>query len=296
MAQRNVIQEELEALNSLKDLAESYEEIAAIQMQKIKDKVLRTRDFLADLSDIFVDLKASYVREMNDLLARRNKGDTTLLPVLQKKGKKLLVYMSSNGKLYGAVTQKTFRLLVQDLHKEMSEDTDLLVIGQAGKELLENAAIGKPFEYFDMPDTGVEIEHIKKLVKHFLLYEKVFIYYGKFDNVVRQNPIATSITGEDIFETEVVSPTPRDDRFIFEPTLEKIFNFFETQIMSNLFSQTLLENQLARHASRVSAMEEALIHIETEGKRLNQQKVRFRRMTQNKKQLETISGIVLWED
>ena len=58
MAQRKVLLEELEALNSLKDLAESYEEIAAIRMQKIKDSVLRTRNFLTDLSGVFVDLTA----------------------------------------------------------------------------------------------------------------------------------------------------------------------------------------------------------------------------------------------
>ena len=100
------------------------------------------------------------------------------------------------------------------------------------------------------------------------------------------------VSGEDIFETEVPSPTPRQDKFIFEPTLEKIFHFFETQIMTNLFSQTLLENQLARHASRVNAMEEALVHIEDESKRLDRMKNTLKHQMQNKKQLETMSGVL----
>lgn len=295
MAQRKVILEELEALNSLKELAESYEEIAAIRMQRIKDSVLKTRDFLADLSDVFVDLKSSYKREVVDLLARRKKGDETLISALQKNGKKLMVYLSSNGRLYGSVTQKTFRLFTADLTKPQAQDFDILVIGSAGKELYENAGIAKPFTYFELPDSNVDIEHIRQLVKQFLQYEQVSVYYGKFDNVVRQNPIAASITGEDIFETEVVTTVPREDRFIFEPTLEKIFQFFETQIMANLFSQSLLENQLARHASRVNAMEEALIHIEAEEKKLNRQRNRIRRIIQGKRQLETISGIALWD-
>ena len=62
--------------------------------------------------------------------------------------------------------------------------------------------------------------------------------------------------------------------------------------MANLFAQTLLENQLARHASRVNAMEEALGNIEEEGKKLNQEKTRMRHLLQNKKQLETISGVI----
>jgi ATP synthase F1 gamma subunit len=297
MAQRKVILEELEALNSLRDLAQSYEEIAAIRMQQIKDSVLRTRDFLADLSDVFVDLKTSYNREVNDLLSRRKVGNTTLSASLRKRGRELMVYLSSNGKLYGSVTQKTFRLLSQDLSLlEANEKADLLIVGDAGREMYENSGIGRPFEYMEVPDTNVSIDHIKKLVTKFLDYEKVFVYYGKFSNVVTQQPIATSVTGEQVFETEVRETIKREDRFIFEPSLEKIFHFFETQIMSNLLSQTILENQLARHASRVNAMEEALLHIEGEEKKLGVQRTRLKHLTQNRKQLETISGIVLWGD
>jgi ATP synthase F1 gamma subunit len=294
MAQRKIILEELEALNSLKDLAESYEEIAVMRMQKIKDSVLNTRDFLADLSDVFVDLKSSYKREVNDLLQRMKKGDRRLMANLQKNGKTLLVYLASNGRLYGSVTQKTYRLFVQDLKKFKKEDTDLVIIGRAGKEMFEGSPYFRPFEFFDLPDTSVGVEHIVQLINKFRQYERVIVYYGKFGNVVKQSPIGTSITGENVFETEDVVQVPREDRFIFEPGLEKIFNFFETQVIANLFSQTLLENQLARHASRVNAMEEALVHIEEEGKRLNQQRTRAKHITQEKKQLENISGVVLW--
>ena len=58
MPQRKIINEDLEALNSLKELAQSYEEIAVVRMQQIKDSVLEARDFLAPLSDVFVDLKS----------------------------------------------------------------------------------------------------------------------------------------------------------------------------------------------------------------------------------------------
>lgn len=296
MAQRKVIYEELEALNSLKDLAESYEEIAVVRMQKIRDSVLKTRDFLADISDVFVDLKSSYAREVNDLMAKIKKGERGLLPMLQKNNKTLLVYLSSNGGLYGAVTQKTYKLFMEALGKTDATKTDIVIIGNAGKTMFEGAGTGRPFKYFAIPDTSVEMEHIKKLMQAFLQYEKVHVFYGKFGNVVKQSPIETSISGENIFETENLEEVPREDRFIFEPTLQKIFHFFETQIMANLFSQTLLENQLARHASRVNAMEEALGHIEEETKKLHQERSRMKHLLDNKKQLETISGVVMLLD
>lgn len=294
MPQRKIIAENLEALNSLKDLAESYEEIAVIRMQKIKDSVLKTRDFLQDLSDVFVDLKSSYDREVKELIAKRKTGDKTILPLLQKNGKTLLVYLSSNGRLYGSVTQKTYKLFIQDLKKPENQNGEVLIIGSAGKEMYEASGAARPFTYFEIPDVGVDLAHIKQLMQKFLQYERVHVYYGKFDNVVNQTPIGTSITGENIFESEVTEVIKREDRFIFEPILEKIFYFFETQIIANLFSQTLLENQLARHASRVNAMEEALIHIEEESKKLVKAKNTIKHQLQNRKQLETIAGLTLW--
>lgn len=296
MPQRKIVLEELEALNSLKDLAESYEEIAVVRMQKIKDSVLKTREFLASLSDVYVDLKSSYGREIKALLDKMKEGDKHILPSLQKNGKALLVYLSSNGRLYGSVTQKTYKLFVTAVKESDQAKTDIVIIGHAGKEMYENSGIGRPFEYYEIPDTTVEIEHIKQLMKKFIIYEKVNVFYGKFGNVVKQSPINTSISGDNIFETEVAEVVAREDRFIFEPTLEKILHFFETQIMANLFSQTLLENQLARHASRVSAMEEALIHIEEEAKKLHQEQTRIKHLMSNKKQLETIGGLLLWGD
>jgi ATP synthase F1 gamma subunit len=295
MAQKKIILEELESLNSLKELAESYEEIAANQMQKIKDSVLKTRDFLSAVSDIFVDLKSSYQREVKDLLAKIKQGGKTLLPMLQKNNKLLMVYLSSNGRLYGSVTKKTFDLFVEDLKKNGEEKVDIVVIGSAGKEMLENSSIKRAFEYFEIPDNNVGIENIRTAMKKYVQYEQVHVYYGKFGNVVKQSAIATSISGEDIFEAEVPSVTPREDKFIFEPILEKIFHFFQTQIMATLFSQTLLENQLARHASRVNAMEEALVHIEDESKKLSNEKVRMKHSLQNRKQLESMSGFVMWD-
>jgi ATP synthase F1 gamma subunit len=295
MAQRKIVIEELEALNSLKELAESYEEIAVVRMQKIKESVLKTRRFLASISDVYVDLKTSYGREVKELLDKMKKGDKRILPTLQKNGKSLLVYLSSNGRLYGSVTQKTYKLFIEEVKKEHIPAVDIVIIGKAGKEMFDNSGIKKPYEYFEIPDTTVEIDHIIKLMQKFLQYEQVNVFYGKFGNVVKQTPIETSISGEDIFETETPVDIPREDRFIFEPTLEKILHFFETQIMANLFSQTLLENQLARHASRVSAMEEALVNIEEESKKLHQEQTKIKHLMQNKKQLETMGGLLLWE-
>jgi ATP synthase F1 gamma subunit len=295
MSQNKEIQEEMQALDSLKDLAENYEEIAANRMQKIRDSVLESRDFLTELSEVFVDIKSSYEKEVNELLAKRKKGDKSLLPYLRKNGKTLLVYMSSNGRLYGPVTKKTFELFTTDLKSKDPNKIDILIIGSAGKEMFETLHPDIKFDYMNIPDDNIKLEDIKALMNKYLQYDKVRIYHGKFGNVVKQSAISTSITGDDVFETETPVKIPKEDRFIYEPILEKVIHFFETQIMSTLFKQTYFENQLARQASRVNAMEEALVHIEEEAEKLNKEKIRLKHIIQNKKQLETLSGFILWD-
>jgi ATP synthase F1 gamma subunit len=294
MLQKQQIIDNIEAINSLKGLAQSYEEIAVIRMQKIRDSVIKTRGYLTELSDVFVDLKSSYEREIRELLAKRKEGDKSLPPELKKKGGALLIYMSSNAKFYGSITSATYRLFVEDTKKPEFSTADLVIIGKVGKDLYEESSKHKAYKYFELPDTDIKLDDIRKMVETFLQYEKVYIYYGKFANVVKQVPSSTSITGEDIFEAEVKNPTPREDRFIFEPDLEKIFHFFEAQIVANLFSQTLLENQLARHSSRINSMEEILGHVEEESKKLTAMKNQLRQQIENTKQMETISGMALW--
>lgn len=290
------ILEDLEAINSLKTLAESYEEVSVTRMQNIKDSVLKTRDFLEELSDVYVDLRNNYRHQIEELIARKKKEAIAQQSTSQlvKNGKTLVVYLSSNQKLYGAVTQKTFRLFAEGIKKV--PQADLVIIGSTGKEMYDAAGETRPYQYFDLPDNNVKLENIKSIIKKFLEYERVDVYHGKFGNVIRQNAIASNISGEIPFEAEGSQPLiqKNNQKFIFEPVLEKILNFFESHITASLFTQTILENQLARLASRVNAMEEALIHIEAESKKLNADKVRNKHQIQNKKTLETISGVALW--
>jgi len=82
--------------------------------------------------------------------------------------------------------------------------------------------------------------------------------------------------------------------FIFEPSLEKLLNFFETQVFSSLFKQTVTEAELARLASRIKAMEQAIVFITTRMENLSSAQRRAKRNLENRKQLERVAGISLW--
>ena len=80
--------------------------------------------------------------------------------------------------------------------------------------------------------------------------------------------------------------------YIFEPSVEKILMFFETQIFASLFDQAVRENQLAKFASRILSMDRASDNIRNRLKELNLQSMRISHYLVNKKQINSLSSSV----
>lgn len=268
------LNEDLEAADSLKFLAQAYELISVTKMQQIRRSVLKTRDFLDRLADVFVDVKGSY----------------RSFSTLAKNGKSVAVLISANTRLYGSIVYQIFDAFALFIKEQ--RNTDVVIAGKIGKELFE-AAGKEAYEYFDLPDNDVTFASLEPLVSKILNYQKVTVFYGRFINVLNQNPESREITGEQPAQ----STDPRYQRslhFLFEPSLENILNFFETQVFASDFQQTIHETQLARYASRINAMEEALIHIDKSIRTIKYLKLKSMKDLQNKKQQQTMAGINLW--
>lgn len=306
MQNKYKLKSEIEAVKGLRLLAQAYEEIAVNKMQRVRSSVLSTREFLDKLSEVFTDIKSSYKREIARFLEKKKKvksgGEVSLVrqgrisPAL-KNGKTLSIFVSSNAKLYGDIILKVFRLFMDDLKKDV---TDVMIVGAYGKELFEAQKTGKQYAYFTLSDKNVTLEELKPIMEYIAPYEGVRVYYGKFLNVVMQEPVQTSVTGEEELAEKEAQEQGENQKekkrtlFGFEPSLEHILNVFETQVLLSLFKQTLHESELSRLASRITSMEEALGNIDKRQKELGYIKRRFKQLIENKKQIETLSGISLW--
>src|SRR5258708_40304316 len=142
-------------------------------------------------------------------------------------------------------------------------NVDIAIVGKTGKELYDTSSINHPYTFFDLPDVLHSMEELKPLISHILQYEHVTVFYGRFVNIVTQEAAYTSISGDEQVETIEKQERPKEYGFIFEPSIEEVLDFFETQIFSSLFKQTIVEAELARLASRIKAMEQAIVFINT---------------------------------
>jgi len=272
------IEEEIQRLKTLSVIVGTFEEIVAGRMQKIRGNVLANRGFCDGLNQMFYQVKSSYKEALKHerfLFERKNK-------------KTARVLISANTGLYGDIIQRTFEMFKNDI---LNHNSDIVLVGQLSKILLEQANIKKSFVFFDFPDSGVDIKLTKKIMEYLLPYETVIIYHGIFKNFLVQDPTASNITGDPLLPKPETSP----QKLIFEPSLDKVMEFFETEIFSSLFLDTIFESQLSKFASRLSCLDQAGEKIRKAQKVAFIASQREKHRVFNHKQLGMLVGSRLWQ-
>jgi ATP synthase F1 gamma subunit len=293
------IREEIDFAKTLKVVTQVYEELSVIQMQRIRGSVFKTRNYLGSLAGVFYNVKQSH-KKMIKLLSKDKEVVEDLSPfsMLPKNGKSLAVLLTANEKLSGDINFRVFNYFTKFI---TSNTCDVMIIGRIGRELYQQQGIQNTYTYFEVPDTNTSMDDIKRIVYHLVNYQNINVFYGKFETLLNQKPVNSNISGEEELDSSLISKeaaqaetAKEDEGFLFEPSLEEIHHFFETQFFSALFKQTVYESQLARYASRIKAMDEALQNIEEKTATLYSGERKVKRSIQNKKQLERISGITIW--
>lgn len=287
MQNRKQLDRDIKLITSFKGLAQAYEEISVVRMQRIRGKVLSAREFLDELSNVFADVKGSYGNEIERLLKQKNKPFS--FKTHNKNGKSVAVLLSSNNKLYGDIGKKVFRLFIESIK---SSNPDIYIIGEVGRELYEALPDKKSYKYVPFPDGNYENQNMGQVLTTLEEYESVNVYYGQFINVIRQNPVSANVSGTRELESGEAMRKPV--KFFFEPSLEGVLTIFENQIFRSLFKQTLHESELSLVTSRIRQMESALENIEASQKKLNKKRRLVIKRQESAKRLQRLSGISLW--
>lgn len=287
MQNRKQLDKDINLIGSFKGLAQAYEEISVTRMQRIRGKVLSSREFLNELSAVFEDVKGNYRSEIERLI-RHDKGVMSYSN-MKKNGKTIDVFLSSNNKLYGDIGKKVYRLFIEDIKKS---DADIYVIGKVGRELYENSGLKKEYRYIDFPDTKEIAQQFEEVLKILEQYENVNVYHGQFVNVITQIPITTNVSGTK--KLQETTEGKREVKFFFEPSLKDVLTIFENEIFSSLFRQTLHESELSHVTSRIQQMEFALENIESFQKDLEKKRKLVIKRHEAAKRLQRFAGISLW--
>lgn len=289
MITKKEITKEKDFLAILQTILETYEEIAATRMARIRSSVLDSRDFLLEINTIFQQVKSSYKDSIALFMKKKKIKDPAKLTFIKRNGKTLYVFVSANTGLYGDIIRKTYDAFVNAVKKEPG---DVTIIGKLGLEMFKADRISASVSYFDCPDNRIDNEILRKIVEYLIQYEKVIVFYEQFNSVVSQSPITTSISGDPLpSEKREITPI----KYFFEPSLGKIMEFFEKEIFGSIFQQTIFESELAKFAARMVSLDFASENTKSRLKQVILSANRIKHQEDNKKQLEKFATMRLWK-
>ncbi|PIV08120.1 hypothetical protein COW57_00390 [Candidatus Roizmanbacteria bacterium CG17_big_fil_post_rev_8_21_14_2_50_39_7] len=230
MLDQRQLKTNFEFLETIRSLCVAYEQISVMKMKKIKDAVLYTRGFYDELSEVYLQMKKTYKHQVMTLARQNQIKDPQKLLLMGKNEKTVDILLSANNKLYGDILNKVFYKFVEEIR---NKNTDLVIIGRLGKKMYDDLGSKKAYTYFEIPDTDLTINDLKPVINNIIKYSKINVFFGRYESFFSQLALNKNITGDIMMGND---RDLKDNKFYyFEPNLEKILLFFETQIFSNFF-------------------------------------------------------------
>lgn len=235
----------IEEGQSLKQIAQAYSEIANLKIKKIRAEVERNRVFFREISKVYSLIKK--------LAAKRK-------IIITKPKKTASIALTSNHRFYGQINSDLLEFFAALTAKL---DTDRIILGKMGIDALKAQSAGKNFREVILKEDQPSADELKMLVNNLKDYNQVLVFYSSMKSLLVQQPIVTDITassGTDLRNNPTLKPgldNSEDLKFIFEPDLPKILEFFDNQIITLLLEATFLESELSRTASRFISMDSA---------------------------------------
>lgn len=286
MSTEKKLKQEIQDINSFKSMVEIYGEIASIRMMKIRDYVLKNREYVFAITQIFYDALSSFLRQATNASKKRLMLGNNRITFLSHNGKMVFVFIGSNTGFYGDVVSKSFQKFSEGLSNENAEVT---IIGRSAREIFKGFYPNKPYTFFEFPDYGSDKNKLLAIINHLVQYDEVRVYYSAYDTVLNQRQVISNLTAG---ATLMEKASRSKENYIFEPNVEEILTFFEKEVFASFFDQTVKESQLSKLSGRILAMDKASISIKNRLKGVNFEYLKAKHRMINKKQQNTLSSLV----
>lgn len=276
MIELQELTKEEHTMSSIMKLTGAFEGIASMHVARIKDKVLISEKFFADLWPIYTQIRVSKEFNMN-----RHRTE-------QVQNKDLFIIITSEGSLSGDIDHRVIRTALQDYDPKQQE---IIVFGHHGSSQLTQLGIDFAASYrLPSEDQQINFDSIVKLVRS---YRSTAVYYQSYITLMNQEIKKITLTQavqELLDKADNTESVISDTTYIFEPSLEAIVDFMEESMLHIVLGQVTLSSRLAQHASRFKAMSSAHTMAKDAKDDLQLQLNRAKRFIKDQRIRETING------
>jgi ATP synthase F1 gamma subunit len=233
---------EKETMGTMVELTSAFEGIASAHIAQIREQVLQSQQFFADLWRIYSQLRV-------DGLFRFGREENGKSKVINKE---LMILVTSEGSFSGDIDQR----LVAEVTKVYDPGKqDVLIIGHHGALMLNQKGI--PFiKSFKTPEHDLNI-NTSPIVTVVQKYSSTVVYYQRYNSLMTQSIESIRLSKVVIDMGSAVgaaSEVISEKNYIFEPNVYAVVSHLETTMLQISLSEVILESKLAQYASRFRAM------------------------------------------
>jgi ATP synthase F1 gamma subunit len=238
------IQSELAQISTVEDLTEVFESVASMHIARIRNHVVASEQFFAELWPTYRAL-------------RINPKERVATTRRIRKGHNVFVVVTTEGKLGSSVDEQVIDQMLASIPKG-GEQPDIIAIGSHGLSRLQQKNI-PVVRAFTMPSTDSNFS-VGDTIEALETYDQISVFYRRYESLRTQKIARIELLnavrelGEGMGEEdELVSS--RD--YIFEPSISEIATYMESLMMGVAMIQIIMESKLAGYAVRFNNMSRA---------------------------------------
>jgi len=236
------IQAELNEVQTVEGLSEIFESIASIKIARIRDRVVVSKEFFAELWQTYGGLRINPKERLN-----RSKQ--------AQKARDVFLVVTAEGKLSGDVDEQIINTMLKA--RQTPETTDIIVIGNHGAAQLEQRGVSAT-NAFHLPESDTQF-NVSNVVTLLSQYNKISVFYQTYESLriqkIKRIDLISAIRNQsaEVEQGDIVSSSD----YIFEPNIDEIADYMESVMMSVALIQVIMESKLAQHANRFNTMNAA---------------------------------------
>ena len=279
MASQRDIRRRIQSSKNIKQITRAMQFVAASKLKRAQEATLSSRPYAEKLDEVLADLASVLSGEDHPLLVRR------------ESGKRLIVLITTDRGLAGALNTNTIRFAAQQI-TETGGDLTVVTVGRKGRDAMRRARVPLEahFEGFGDKPAFADVLPLARLITDDYLagtYARVDIVYSQFVSTLTQRA--------SMFELLPVVPAEDTEgipgnQFIFEPSASAVLEQLVPRYIATRIFQAVLESKASEESSRMVAMKNATENAEEliEDLTLSYNKVRQANIT--REMIEIASG------
>ena len=251
MATLRDIKKRIKAVQNTQKITKAMKMVSASKLRKVQNRMLDLRPYAEKMHDVLLSLSKAADREAHPLLASRPRKVVELVVVTSDRG----LCGAFNSNILKAA-QKSIDQLTKD-----GFQVSISTIGKKARDYFKRRGVATRNSW-----TGISgnvsfssaQEIANNLKENFIneTMDEVTVVYNAFKSMVAQTVTVTKLLPLSPVEEEGASSGASAD-FIYEPSMEAIFDRLIPRNVDIQIYRALLESSASEEAARMSAMENA---------------------------------------